>query len=209
MRKTLLVATRNDGKMEELAELLADLDVEWVGLGDLEANGAAVAPVAETGATFRENAILKAEGYARQSGLLTLADDSGLEVAALGGAPGVHTARYGGEGLSSAERYRYLLAQMTGVPVGKRSARFCCVVAIAAPDGLLATAEGSVLGQIALQPSGGGGFGYDPVFVVDEAVVGQDGKTMAELPVAVKNQISHRALAIAAVKPALLRILDR
>lgn len=209
MRKTLLVATRNDGKIEELAELLAELDVEWVGLADLDAQAAAVAPVAETGATFRENAILKAEGYARQSGLLTLADDSGLEVAALGGAPGVHTARYGGEGLSSAERYRFLLAQMTGVPVGERSARFCCVVAIAEPDGLLATAEGSVPGHIALEPSGEGGFGYDPVFVVDEDVVGEESKTMAELPAAVKNKISHRARAIAAVKPALLRIVDR
>jgi XTP/dITP diphosphohydrolase len=202
MHRTLLVATRNQGKMEELAELLAGVDVLWTSLSELEAAGIAIEPVAETGDSFQANAVLKAEGYARQTGLLTLADDSGLEVAALGGAPGVYTARYGGEELTSEERYRYLLAQMRGVGEAERGAQFRCVVALASPAGLLATAEGSVPGRIAQRPSGSGGFGYDPVFLVEE-----QGQTMAELPAAVKNRISHRARAVTAIKPALLRIL--
>jgi XTP/dITP diphosphohydrolase len=203
MRPTLLVATRNQGKMEELAELLAGVDVAWTSLDGLEAQGMAIEPVAETGDSFEANAILKAEGYARQTGLLTLADDSGLEVAALGGAPGVYTARYGGAELTSEERYRYLLVQMLDVAEEERGARFRCVVALASPGGVLATAEGSVAGRIVFQPAGDGGFGYDPVFFVEEQAM-----TMAELPAAVKNRISHRARAVMAIKPALLRILD-
>jgi XTP/dITP diphosphohydrolase len=203
MRPTLLVATRNQGKMEELAELLAGVDVAWTSLDGLEAQGMAIEPVAETGDSFEANAILKAEGYARQTGLLTLADDSGLEVAALGGAPGVYTARYGGAELTSEERYRYLLVQMLDVAEEERCARFRCVVALASPGGVLATAEGSVAGRIVFQPAGDGGFGYDPVFFVEEQAM-----TMAELPAAVKNRISHRARAVMAIKPALLRILD-
>lgn len=202
MDKTLLVATRNEGKKEELAELLADLEIDCISLADLEKRGMTTTPVAETGTSFQENAILKAEGYARQTGFLTLADDSGLEVKALEGAPGVHTARYGGDGLSSVERYHYLLAQMREVPAAERAARFHCVVAVASAHGVLATAEGSVRGRIAHQPRGEGGFGYDPIFVVRDY-----GKTMAELPAETKNRISHRARAIAALKPALLRIL--
>lgn len=203
MYPTLLVATRNEGKIEELAALLADLDVEWLGLRDLEAQGLTITDVAETGQTFRENAVLKAVGYAQQSGLLTLADDSGLEVDALGGAPGVHTARFGGEGLTSEARYRRLLAHLEGVPQDRRAARFRCVVALASPEGLLETAEGQVRGRIAASPSGTGGFGYDPVFYVEE-----QGRTMAELPAATKNAISHRARAVMAIKPALLRHLS-
>ena len=116
MQRTLLVATRNEGKIKELAELLADVDVEMLGLADVEARGRTITDVEETGHSFRDNAVLKATGYARQSGLLTLADDSGLEVDALNGAPGVQTARFGGEGLTSEERYRLLLEQMEGVP---------------------------------------------------------------------------------------------
>lgn len=202
MHKTLLVATRNEGKKNELAELLADLEIDCISLADLEMRGITTIPVAETGSSFEENAILKAEGYARQTGFLTLADDSGLEVKALGGEPGVHTARYGGDGLSSVERYHYLLAQMREVPAAEREARFYSVVAVASAQGALATAEGSVRGRIAHQPRGEGGFGYDPIFVVRDY-----GKTMAELPAETKNRISHRARAIAALKPALLRIL--
>lgn len=203
MQPTLLVATRNEGKIEELADLLAGVDVAWLGLADLEAQGLVIADVEETGRTFRENAILKAVGYARQSGLLTLADDSGLEVDALGGAPGVHTARFGGEGLTSEERYLLLLAHLEGVPEDQRAARFRCVVALASPEGLLETAEGSVSGRIAASPSGVGGFGYDPVFFVEE-----QGRTMAELPATTKNTISHRARAVMALKPGLLRRLS-
>jgi XTP/dITP diphosphohydrolase len=202
VRPTLLVATQNQGKIEELAELLAGVDAEWVSLADLQDQGMNITPAAEIGETFRDNAILKAEGYARQSGLLTLADDSGLEVDALGGAPGVHTARFGGDGLTSEDRYRLLLSHLEGVPEARRAARFRCVVALASPGGLLETAEGSVSGRIATGPSGLGGFGYDPVFFVAE-----HGRTMAELPATVKNTISHRARAIMALKPALLRHL--
>ncbi|MDT8305322.1 MAG: RdgB/HAM1 family non-canonical purine NTP pyrophosphatase [Anaerolineae bacterium] len=202
MYHTLLLATRNEGKKEELAALLVDLDIDCISLADLEARGITTTPVAETGTSFEENAILKAEGYARQTGFLTLADDSGLEVKALGGRPGVQTARYGGDGLSSVERYHYLLAQMREVPAPDRSARFCCVVAVASAQGVLATAEGGVRGRIAHEPRGDAGFGYDPVFVVRDY-----GKTMAELPAETKNRISHRARAIAALKPELLRLL--
>ncbi len=202
MRPRLLVATRNQGKIDELAELLAGVEADWTSLADLEAEGLVVEDVAETGDSFTANAILKAEGYARQSGLLTLADDSGLEVAALGGAPGVYTARFGGAELTSEERYLYLLARLRGVAAAERGAQFRCVVALAAPGGLLATAEGSVAGRIAAGPRGMGGFGYDPVFFVEE-----QGMTMAELPAAIKNRISHRARAVMALRPALLRIL--
>ena len=203
MQRTLLVATRNEGKIKELAELLADVDVEMLGLADLEARGRTITDVEETGHSFRDNAVLKATGYARQSGLLTLADDSGLEVDALDGAPGVQTARFGGEGLTSEERYRLLLEQMEGVPAERRTARFRCVVALASPEGLLETAEGTVSGRITTRPSGAGGFGYDPVFFVEE-----QGRTMAELPAATKNAISHRARAFMALRPALLRHLS-
>lgn len=203
MYPTLLVATWNEGKIEELAELLAGVEVEWVGLADLEARGLNIAGVEESGATFRENAILKAAGYACQSGLLTLADDSGLEVDALDGAPGVQTARFGGHGLTSEERYLLLLSELDGVPDEQRTARFRCVVALASPEGLLETAEGAVGGRITTRPSGTGGFGYDPVFFVEE-----QGQTMAELPAATKNVISHRARAFMALKPALLRHLS-
>lgn len=202
MQRTLLVATRNEGKIKELAELLADIDVEMLGLAELEARGQTITDVEETGHSFRDNAVLKATGYARQSGLLTLADDSGLEVDALDGAPGVQTARFGGEGLTSEERYRLLLEQMEGVPAERRTARFRCVVALASPEGLLETAEGTVSGRITSRPTGAGGFGYDPVFFVEE-----QGRTMAELPAATKNAISHRARAFMALRSALLRHL--
>lgn len=199
MTKTLLVASHNRGKVEELAELLAGLDVQLLGLDDV----GIADDVEETGNTFRENAILKAEGYAQQSGLLTLADDSGLEVDGLQGAPGVHTARFGGEGLTPSERYELLLQRLDGVPWQERNARFRCVVALATPQGLIGTEEGKVEGYIAFEPAGEGGFGYDPVFFVAER-----GLTMAQLPAAVKNTISHRGRAVAAIRPLLERLLQ-
>lgn len=194
MAQRLLVATHNQGKVMELAELLADLDVTLVGLDDV----GITREVAETGMTFRENAVLKAETYARESGLLTLADDSGLEVDALAGRPGVHTARYGGEALNARQRYEYLLSNLNGVPWEERSARFHCVVALARPEGVVATADGLLEGHIALAPSGDGGFGYDPVFHIDEQAC-----TMAQLPAHLKNRISHRGRAVTAIKPRL------
>lgn len=201
----VLIATRNRGKLREYADLLADLTaggqpIEWVSLADLGIER----EVEETGTTFEENARLKATAYARESGLLTLADDSGLEVDALGGAPGVHSARYGGPELDDEGRYRLLLEALKDVPEGKRSARFRCVVAITTPEGELHTAEGTCEGRIAREPKGEHGFGYDPVFVVEEY-----GRTMAELGPEVKNRVSHRARALEAIRPMLATLLVR
>lgn len=195
----LLIATHNQGKVVELAELLAGLKVSVLSLNDAGISN----EVEETGASFRENAILKAEAYARESGLLTLADDSGLEVDALDGRPGVYTARFGGEGLDHEGRYRLLLENLVGVPWEERNARFRCVVALSRPEGVLTTTEGSVAGHIAFEPSGSGGFGYDPVFYVDEKA-----KTMAQLPADEKNQISHRGRAVLKLKPMLQQQLE-
>ncbi|MFN2226659.1 MAG: non-canonical purine NTP pyrophosphatase, partial [Anaerolineae bacterium] len=138
------------------------------------------------------------------SGLPTLADDSGLEVDALDGAPGVRSARYAGPGASDIDRYRKLLAVLAGVPPDRRSARFRCVVALALPDGQVHTAEGACEGEIGFAPRGEFGFGYDPVFIV----AGQEGRTMAELEPEVKNCISHRARAVEAMLPDLPRLLS-
>jgi len=195
----LLVATNNPGKVREFRELLADLPFaitfpDECGL-TLE--------VAETGQTFEDNARLKAKAYARATGLLTLADDSGLEVDALAGAPGVWSARYAGARASDSDRVSKLLSALERVPVGNRSARFRCVVAVASPEGSVQTAEGVCEGEIGVEPRGKHGFGYDPVFVVR----GQGGMTMAELPPRLKNQISHRARALSAARGILAEIL--
>ena len=184
----LLVATNNPGKVREYEELLAGLPLEVT----FPAREGITLQVDESGATFEENARLKALAYARASGLLTLADDSGLEVDALGGAPGVRSARYAGSGASDADRYQKLLDAMAGVPDDQRTARFRCVVALAWPGGAVRTAEGRCEGRIGWAPRGEHGFGYDPVFVVD----GFGGQTMAELVSEVKNRISHRARAV-------------
>jgi len=198
----LLVATNNPGKIREYEELLADL------LVSLEitfpAQEGLALQVDESGATFEENARIKALAYARASGLLTLADDSGLEVDALGGAPGVCSARYAGPGASDADRYRKLLGVLADVPAEQRSARFRCVVVVARPGGTIHTAEGTCEGEIGFAPRGDHGFGYDPIFVV----AGYGGQTMAELPPDVKNEISHRARAVAAIRPALTRVIS-
>jgi XTP/dITP diphosphohydrolase len=195
----LLIATNNPGKVREYEELLGDLPFEITFPGQ---EGLSL-DVDESGATFQENARIKARAYARASGLLTLADDSGLEVDALGGAPGVHSARYGGPGATDADRYRKLLAALQDVPVGQRSARFRCFIALAQPRGQIQTAEGTCEGEIGFEPRGEHGFGYDPVFVVE----GYGGQTMAELPPDLKNRISHRARAAAAARPILVKIL--
>ncbi len=198
MEKQLLVATRNQGKVNEFSQMLANLDLNWLSLVDA---GVGV-EVEETGLTFRENAILKAQTYARLSGLMTLADDSGLVVDALAGAPGVHTARYGGVGLTSEERYQFLLENMQHVPWDERTARFQCVIVMADPDGkIVAESEGVCEGMIALEPAGSGGFGYDPVFYLPAY-----NKTMAQMG-SVKHQISHRGRALRAIMPRLREIL--
>lgn len=182
----LLIATHNAGKKAEYAQILGDLGLELVTLTDLSIR----AEVEETGATFVENALLKARAFARLAGMLTLADDSGLEADALGGAPGVRSARYAGEGATDVDRYRLLLRNMKAVPEGRRTARFRCVIALVWPDGREKTAEGACEGSIAREPRGTHGFGYDPIFYVPD-----QGCTMAQLLPEVKNRISHRALA--------------
>jgi XTP/dITP diphosphohydrolase len=179
----LLLATNNQGKARELKELLRELPLKLVLPGELGIS----AEVDETGATFEENASLKATALAKRSGLLSLADDSGLEVEALGGEPGPLSARYAGEGASDRGRVNYLLAKLKGVPWEKRTARFRCVLAIAEPEGEVELCSGECHGFIAFEPKGERGFGYDPIFYFP----GLD-KTMAELPLDIKNRVSHR-----------------
>jgi XTP/dITP diphosphohydrolase len=197
----LLVATNNPGKIVEMRELLAGLPVTIAFPAELGLD----MEVEETGDTFEENATIKALAYARAAGLLTLADDSGLEVDALAGAPGVRSARYASPGATDVERYRKLLAALEDVPAGERTARFRCAVAIAEPDGTLHTTTGVCEGEIGIEPRGHHGFGYDPVFIV----AGYGGKTMAELDPDLKNRISHRARALGAALPLLERLLER
>jgi XTP/dITP diphosphohydrolase len=195
----LLIATNNPGKVREYEELLTGLPVEIT----FPAQEGLALEVEESAETFEENARIKAQAYARHSGLLTLADDSGLEVDVLDGAPGVHSARYAGTEANDVDRYRKLLVALDGVPNGHRSARFRCVVALAQPDGFVRTAEGTCEGAIGFHPQGEHGFGYDPIFVV----AGYGGQTMAELPPDIKNQISHRGRALRAALPILRQLL--
>jgi len=195
----LLVATRNAGKLRELQELLRGLPVLCQSLTEMGIDE----EIPETGRTFLENAVLKAQGYARLAGLVTLADDSGLEVDALGGAPGVHSARWAGPAASDMDRIQVLLERLRDVPPERRGAQFRCVAAIATPDGRLYTAEGSIRGRIIDEPRGSHGFGYDPVFFIPEL-----GRTMAELAPEVKNRVSHRARALVAIRPALSRLAE-
>lgn len=207
MTRKLLVATHNPGKVREYRELLAGLPLD---VTYLDAEGVTL-EVDETGTTFAENAILKATTYAQLTGLWTWADDSGLAVDALGGAPGVYSARYAGPGASDADRYRKLLDALTGVPWAQRTARFRCTVAVAAPAAAetlhatslrVCTADGACEGIIAFGPAGSNGFGYDPVFYLPE-----HGLTMAQLPPEVKNRVSHRGRAAQAAVGVLAEML--
>lgn len=198
---TLVMATRNAGKVRELAELLRDLDVRLLSLNDFPE----LPEIPEEGATFAENALTKAQTVARLTGLPALADDSGLEVEALGGRPGVFSARYaqdrtGGRMPSDEDNWKKLLDELRGVPPEKRQARFVCEIALAWPNGRLITTRGEVAGVIALEPRGTRGFGYDPVFWVTAYEA-----TVAELDLAVKNRISHRGQALKQLKDILLR----
>jgi XTP/dITP diphosphohydrolase len=184
----LLIATTNQGKIVELRSLLHSLPLSLRGLAEFPSTE----EVEETGVTFSDNAVLKARAYAGQTGLWTLADDSGLEVDALGGAPGVFSARYGGEGLNDAQRVERLLDELSKHAGQERSARFICVIAIADPQGHIANiSTGRCEGQVAPSPRGTGGFGYDPVFIPDGF-----NQTFGELSPEIKQKISHRALAL-------------
>ncbi len=198
LMQKLLIATHNQGKLREFRQLLADLDLE---VTDLEALGI-THDVEETGATFAENAILKARAYAEMSGLLTWADDSGLEVDALEGRPGVYSARFGGPDLTPRDRYLLLLDALRDHPRANWTARFRCVVALALPNGEVHTVDDTLEGIITDKPAGEHGFGYDPIFYLPDY-----GATLAELDPAIKNRISHRGKAARHAKALLAALL--
>jgi XTP/dITP diphosphohydrolase len=186
--RSLLLGTRNPGKVIEIASILADSGWSFSSLQDFPNVGEAE----ENFTTFAENAIAKAQFYASATGLCALADDSGLEVAALNGAPGVFSARYAGAHASDADRRTLLLSELGKTRDTTRRARFVAVAAIATPDGeILNISEGTCSGIITSEPRGTGGFGYDPLFIPDGYA-----QTFAELPDTIKNQISHRARAL-------------
>ena len=182
----LLIATNNRGKLAEYDALLKDCGWQLISPADLDLS----LSVDETGSSYAENARIKAEAFARASGLLTLADDSGLEVDALDGRPGPLSARYAGPSQTDEQGVDLVLEQMKGVPRERRNARFRCVIALAEPDGHVRTVEGDCPGVIIEQPRGDNGFGYDPIFYLPQL-----GRTMAEISAAEKNGISHRAAA--------------
>ena len=196
MRCKLLLATNNQAKVREYKALLHNLSFELVTL----AEQGITTTVNEVGESLEENARLKANVLAAESQLRALADDSGLEVDALGGEPGKLSARYAGEGASDRDRVNYLLAKLKDVPWEKRSARFRCVIAVATPRGEVEICSGECRGFITFEPSGDCGFGYDPIFYLPEL-----DKTMAELSLEEKNRISHRGQAVKGV----LQLLDR
>ena len=200
MHPKLLLATNNQAKVREYKSLLQDLPYELVTLAEQGIN----VSVSEVGESLEENARLKATGLAAESQLTALADDSGLEVDALGGEPGRLSARYAGEDASDRDRINYLLTRLEGVPEEKRSARFRCVIAIATPDGKVELCSGECQGFITLTPKGEQGFGYDPIFYLPEL-----GKTMAELPLALKNQVSHRGRAARQVYRVLEKLKEQ
>ncbi len=193
----LLLATNNKGKIREYKSLLKGIPYEIVTL----AGQGITTEVNEVGGSFEENAKLKASTLAAQSGLLSLADDSGLEVDALGGEPGSLSHRYAGEGATDADRINYLLLRLKDVSDKERTARFRCVIAIATPDGNVELCTGECRGLITTAPRGKQGFGYDPIFYLPEL-----GKTMAELTLEEKNRVSHRAKAAAKAKELLINM---
>lgn len=192
----LLIATNNEGKKEEFRVLLRQFEASLVFPPELDI----CLDVPEDRPSYRENAIQKAAAHCNASGLIALADDSGLEVDALGGAPGLRSSRYAAGG--DADRARALLAALDGVPAERRTARFRCALAAVTPQGQALCSEGVCEGLIALGPSGTGGFGYDPVFYLPEHA-----STMADLPPEVKNRVSHRARAVATALPWLHELL--
>ena len=187
--KTILLATHNQGKLHELKELLASTGLRVISLAEL----GHAHEVEETGATFEANAIHKAVQYSRLSGAWTLADDSGLEIDALDGRPGVHSARYGGAGLTDEQRCRLLLDEMVKVRWEERTARFVCVLALAQGGAILKTFRGVVKGLLAFEPRGKAGFGYDPVFYYPPKML-----AFGELDRAEKDAVSHRGQALRA-----------
>ena len=189
-RLKIILATGNPGKIREIGAILADLPIDLVTLERFPE----IAAVREDGESFEENATKKAIHVSKAAGLVSLADDSGLVVDALGGRPGILSARFAGEKASHEDNNRKLLGLVSHIPFEKRRARFVCVAALAMPGGEVILRRGEVEGLITDTPAGAGGFGYDPIFYIPLL-----GKTIAELEEAVKNRISHRAEAFAAI----------
>lgn len=197
MEKELVIATFNRHKLDEIRGILPPLRLRLRALADFPG----AVPAEEDGLTLEENASKKALAAARYTGLWALADDTGLEVDALGGAPGVRSARFAGEKAGAAENNALLLARLAGVPPEARTARFACAVALASPSGEVRLARGTLEGRIAAAPSGAGGFGYDPLFEV-----GSGPGTLAALTPEEKNSLSHRARALAGIAPLLEKL---
>jgi len=186
-----MIATRNRGKIREIREALNGLGLRIYALSDFPD----VPEIEEDGKSFTENALKKARFYSKYFGMLTIADDSGLEVDSLKGLPGIYSARYAGEKASSRVNNQKLLREMQGVPISKRGARFKCIIAMESPDGKEAIAEGSCKGSIGFREKGRRGFGYDPLFILPTY-----GKTMAQLSLEEKNKISHRGKALRKIR---------
>ncbi|GAA4660551.1 non-canonical purine NTP pyrophosphatase [Kineococcus glutinatus] len=207
----LVLATRNAHKVGELRAILGEHlpGVEVVGVDAFDADPErAVGDVVESGVTFAENALLKARAVAAGTGLPAVADDSGICVDVLGGAPGIFSARWCGRHGDDAENMRLLLAQLADVPAQHRGARFACAAALVLPDGSEHVELGELRGVLAAAPSGGGGFGYDPVLVPDaERGPGGRGRSCAELSAGEKNAISHRGRAFRALAPVVVQAL--
>ncbi len=197
-RPRLILATRNPGKVREIAAIYDHLGIVWLSLADVPEIG----EVAEEGATYAENAAAKARVVAAAGGLPALADDSGVEIDALGGAPGIHSARFLGERATDAERNARILQELEDVPDPRRTARYLAAVALALPDGSVRICEGTCEGSIAPSPRGTGGFGYDPIFLPAGEI-----RTMGEIPADIKNRISHRARALRAAEPYVVEVL--
>lgn len=187
---TLVISTKNAGKLREFKQMLGELPYRILSLADFPG-----IQIAENGRSFDENALIKARAVARRTGFIALGDDSGLEVEALGGKPGIHTARYAGERAQDKDNIKKLLSDMENVPWERRQARFVCSLALVFPEGGVFIERGFCKGIIATKPEGEHGFGYDPVFYLPEY-----DKTMAELPDHEKNSISHRARAVEKIK---------
>jgi XTP/dITP diphosphohydrolase len=195
----LLLASANPGKVKEYRLLLANLGYQIITLAEQGISKVAI----ESGDSYEQNAQMKATTYAKLSQLISLTDDSGLEVDVLNGEPGIHSARFAGRDATDTDRVRALLARLDGVPWERRTAHFRCVIAIATPKDELELCSGECDGIIAFEPRGNNGFGYDPIFYLPEI-----GKTMAELPLEVKNRISHRAQASQKARQVLKRFID-
>lgn len=198
LRPRLVLATRNAGKAREIAAIYDHLAIAWLSLAEMPHIGAA----AEEGHTYAENAAAKARTVAVAARLPALADDSGVEIDALGGAPGVHSARFLGPSATDAQRNARIIRELQGIPEARRTARYVAVVAVALPDGSVRVFEGACEGSIARAPRGSGGFGYDPIFVP-----AGETRTMAEIPAGIKNRISHRARALHAAEAYVVEVL--